>query len=98
MAFDAHDPLALMRTNRYPGMAGWFEVGGEDTVPKDQEAQLATAARAAGIETCIRVLPGGHDYGVWRRAFADALPWLAWRTGLTNVEPQVSATCTSGNR
>jgi S-formylglutathione hydrolase FrmB len=95
-AFDAHDPMALVRTNRYPGLAGWFEVGDQDVVPREQEAQLATAARAAGIETCIKVLPGGHDYGVWRQAFTDALPWLAWRLGLTAVEPQVAATCTPG--
>ncbi len=96
-AFDAHDPLALVRTNRYLGMAGWFEVGDEDTVPKDQEARLATAARAAGIETCVRVLSGGHDYVVWRQAFEDALPWLAWRLGLTSAAPSVTATCTLGN-
>jgi S-formylglutathione hydrolase FrmB len=94
--FEQHNPLHLVAINRYPGMAGWFEVGDADTVPKEQEAELAPAARAAGMETCVLVRPGGHDYDLWKQAFVDALPWLGWRLGLTHTAPQVAATCTPG--
>lgn len=80
------------------GVAGRFEVGDGDAVPNDQEAPPATAARAAGMETCDPVLPSGHDYWVWRRVLMEVLPWLARRLGLSAVEPPVSATCTPGKR
>ncbi len=96
--YAAHDPRALVAKNRYPDLAGWFEVGDQDTEPKREEAFLAPEARAAGIDTCVLVIPGGHDYGVWTQAFKDALPWLSWRLGLTTDEPSGPATCTSGTR
>jgi S-formylglutathione hydrolase FrmB len=94
--FDEHDPLLLLRGQRFPGLAGWFEVGDQDTVPHRAQALLVPAAKAAGIDTCARVVSGGHDSAVWRQAFADALPWLAWRLGLGSNKPNVPATCATG--
>ncbi len=95
-SFDAHDPLLLLRQHRYPGLAGWFAVGDQDAVPSHAQSELVPAAQAAGIDTCAAVIPGGHDFAVWRQAFADALPWLAWRLGLAADQPRVAATCTKG--
>jgi S-formylglutathione hydrolase FrmB len=94
--FDAHDPLVLLRQHRYPGMGAWFEVGGSDTVPHHALEVLVPAAQKAGIDTCSLVRPGGHDFTLWSRAFADALPWLAWRLHLMADQPHVPATCTAG--
>jgi S-formylglutathione hydrolase FrmB len=95
-AFDAHDPTFLLRQRRYPGLAGWFEVGDQDTVPRRAAEALAPAAHAAGIDTCVLVRPGGHDFGLWRQAFADSLPWLAWRMQLTPEPAHVPADCEPG--
>ena len=64
-------------------MAGWFEVGDQDTEPLDAAHDLQPAALRAGIATCILVRPGGHDFDLWSQALADSFPWLSWRLGLT---------------
>ena len=64
-------------------MAGWFEVGSSDG--GTTHAVLATAglSRRAGIDTHIVLLHHAHHtWRVWRRCFADALPWAAVRLGL----------------
>ena len=91
--FAAHDPVRLLARRRYPGLAGWFEVGDRDTVPRQAAATLSAAAGAAGIDTCVLVRPGGHDFGLWSQAFTDSLPWLSWRLGLTGRPDGVPATC-----
>lgn len=83
-AFRAHEPLDLLRAQRYPGLAGWFEVGTKDPRPLEAIEQLVPAARAAGITVCYQKVPGGeHTFRVWSQSYADALPWLAYRLGLT---------------
>jgi S-formylglutathione hydrolase FrmB len=94
--FDEHDPLMLLRRHRYPGLDAWFEVGESDTVPHHALGLLVPAAQKAGIDTCSLVRPGGHDFALWSQAFADALPWLAWRLHLMADQPHVPATCTAG--
>ena len=95
-SFDPHDPLLLVQQDRFPGLAGWFAVGDQDAVPSHAQSELVPAAQAAGIDTCAELIPGGHDFAVWREAFADALPSLAWRLGLAADQPKVAATCTKG--
>jgi S-formylglutathione hydrolase FrmB len=91
--FDAHDPAQLLRHGRFDGMAGWFEVGDEDQDPLDAAHLLQPLAFRAGIETCILVRPGGHDYDLWSRALQDAFPWLSWKLGLTPKPKSEQATC-----
>lgn len=94
-AFDAHDPSQLLVTDRYAGLAGWFEVGDQDTEPLQAARALQPAALEAGIATCLRVRPGGHDFDLWSQALRDAFPWLAWRLGLSPQPTHEPATCES---
>ncbi|MDQ0383071.1 alpha/beta hydrolase [Amycolatopsis thermophila] len=78
--FDAHEPAWLLAHRRYPGTGGWFEVGDADDEPLAAARALEPAAARAGIATRLVVVPGGgHDFVLWRQAFADALPWLVSR-------------------
>jgi S-formylglutathione hydrolase FrmB len=94
--YEAHSPEHLLQTQTYPGLAGWFEVGSDDNGPLLSAHLLQPAAQKAGIATCILVRPGGHDYNLWSQAFADALPWLSWRIGLTREPGKELATCRPG--
>ncbi len=72
------------RPNSYPGMAAWFEVGGADSGSVAAQRQLAPLARQAGISTTTIEVPGdGHDFDLFSKAFADSLPFLSGRLGLT---------------
>jgi S-formylglutathione hydrolase FrmB len=93
--FAAHDPTQLLAGGHFPGLAGWFEVGNQDTEPLAAAHSLQPAALRAGIATCILVRPGGHDFDLWSRALTDAFPWLAWRLGLTDQPAHEPATCDS---
>lgn len=89
--FAEHDPATLLNRHRYPGAGAWFETGDADPAPLQAATELAPLAAAAGIQTCEVVLPGrGHTFDVWSRALADALPWMAARTGAV---PGISAPC-----
>jgi S-formylglutathione hydrolase FrmB len=93
--FDAHDPTLLIDNGHFPGSAGWFEVGDQDTQPVEAAHALQPAALKAGIATCLLVRPGGHDYDLWSQALVDSFPWLAWRLGLTGEPSHEPATCTT---
>jgi len=93
--FAAHDPAQLLRTGSFDGMAGWFEVGSQDTDPLDAARDLQPAALKAGIATCILVRPGGHDFDLWSEALVDSFPWLSWRLGLTPEPASEPAQCAS---
>jgi enterochelin esterase-like enzyme len=90
----AHTPRWLLRTHLPPGpaLAGWFEVGGADNGTTRSELAAARLATAAGIQTRLLVVPNAHHtWRVWHHAYADALPWITWRTGLSTTPPPVSA-------
>jgi S-formylglutathione hydrolase FrmB len=93
--FAAHDPQKLLDGHQYPGTAGWFEVGDEDSQPLQAAHLLQPAALRAGIATCILVRPGGHDFALWSQALQDSFPWLAWRLGLTPQPDHEPAKCES---
>jgi S-formylglutathione hydrolase FrmB len=86
-AYDAHDPLSLLTTNRYPRLGGWFEVGTADSGPLAAQHRLAPLARQAGIAVCTReIAGGGHSFAVWSQSFKDSLPWISERLGLTGSD------------
>ena len=93
--FAAHDPEQLLRGGHFPGLAGWFEVGDQDTEPLEAAHSLQPAALRAGIATCLLVRPGGHDFDLWSQALQDSFPWLSWRLGLTAEPTTEPATCHS---
>jgi S-formylglutathione hydrolase FrmB len=83
-AYNAHDPLYLLAHNAYPTMGGWFEVGTADRDPLAAQQTLAPLAQQAGIATTAVEVPGaGHDFDLFAKAFADSLPFLTHRLGLT---------------
>jgi S-formylglutathione hydrolase FrmB len=77
--FDAHEPAYLLTHHHYHhGLAGWFEVGAQDTGPLRAERFLVPLAERAGIDVHFVVLPDqSHTFHFWRQALADSLPWLA---------------------
>jgi S-formylglutathione hydrolase FrmB len=93
--FAAHDPTQLLDGGHFTGLAGWFEVGNQDTQPLEAAHHLQPAALRAGIATCILVRPGGHDFDLWSQALEDAFAWLVWRLGLTDQSSHGPATCDS---
>jgi S-formylglutathione hydrolase FrmB len=93
--FAEHDPTDLLRDGHFDGLAGWFEVGSDDTQPVQAARALQPAALKAGIATCILVRPGGHDFELWSQALQDSFPWLAWRLGLAPEPDSEPATCTT---
>ncbi|GAA4832175.1 hypothetical protein GCM10023201_20230 [Actinomycetospora corticicola] len=89
-AFDAHEPLTILGSTRFPALGGWFEVGTADTAPAQAQAALVPAAQRAGITTCSVLVPGGgHTFDVFSAAFERSLPWMASRLGI----PTTGAAC-----
>ena len=86
--FAAHEPADLLASARFPRTGGWFQVGALDAEPLAAARQLAPLATAAGIATCLVVVPDtGHTFDVWAAAFQQSLPWLAQRFGLVPATP-----------
>ncbi|GHF69474.1 S-formylglutathione hydrolase FrmB [Amycolatopsis bartoniae] len=80
--FRSHEPGWLLTHQRYPELSGWFETGDQDPAPLAAIRRLEPLAEAAGVSAELVVVPGGgHDFFLWRRAFADSLPWLLTRLG-----------------
>jgi S-formylglutathione hydrolase FrmB len=93
-AYAAHDPLSILKKDRLPNSAGWFEVGTDDSAPLAAQRTLVPLARSAGIYTCADEVPGGgHDYDLWTQAFKDSLPFMSYRLGLTPEPTSEPATC-----
>lgn len=89
--FAAHEPAALLTTARFPRTGGWFQVGALDAEPLAATRRLVPLADAAGVATCLVVVPDGdHTFDVWSAAFRQSLPWLAQRFGL--VAPNAAST------
>ncbi len=92
----AHNPPYLLTQRRYPGMAGWFEAGAQDSQSLQAAHALQGLASNAGIDTCIATPPGQHNFDFWKQAFSDSLPWLSWKLKLTPEPPSIPAHCVPG--
>lgn len=77
------NPLDLLRSRTYPDSAGAFVVGADDEMYRPQVERMYQAAKDAGMDVRLRILPGGHNFALWASALRDQLPWLATRLGLT---------------
>lgn len=75
-SYRQHDPLWLLRRDRYPTLAGWLAAGATDTDARDAQRRVATAAGRAGIAIRQRIEPGGHSWHDWDAAISQCLPWL----------------------
>ncbi len=93
-AYDQHDPLYLLRHQRFANTGGWFEVGTDDSGPLAAQRTLVPLATSAGIFTCSKEVAGeGHDFRLWEKAFRDSLPFLSWQLGLTPKPAAPAGSC-----
>jgi S-formylglutathione hydrolase FrmB len=92
--YNEHDPLWLLQNKKFPDTAGWFEVGLSDSDPLAAQRKLVPLARAAGVRTCAREVPGAHDYTFAAQAFRDSYPWLSSRLK-SGPEPPIAVSVCS---
>ncbi|WP_211269094.1 alpha/beta hydrolase [Saccharothrix syringae] len=83
-AFTAVNPRDVMAARRFPGTAGHFVVGADDEEFRAQGERMYAAARGAGMDVALSVLPGGHGWEVWGPGLEQQLPWLGTRLGITS--------------
>lgn len=62
--------------------SGRFVAGLSDHAAQEDLRRLHGLAKAAGIQSTFRTLPGGHDFRVWRTALRQDFAWIAERGGL----------------
>ncbi|WPF67029.1 MULTISPECIES: alpha/beta hydrolase [unclassified Corynebacterium] len=74
-AFAAHNPADLLATRSYPNTRGRFVAGERDKDSVAALTHLNELARAAGMETSMDTVPGGHSFEVWRVALAETFEW-----------------------
>ncbi|MFE3546079.1 alpha/beta hydrolase [Nocardia sp. NPDC059177] len=82
-AFTRVNPLDLLHSRTYPDSAGAFVVGADDDLYRPQVERMYQAAKEAGMDVHLDIVPGGHSFGVWAQGLRDQLPWLATRLGIT---------------
>ena len=83
-AFAAHNPEDILRAHDFPGLAGAFVVGADDSEYRPGVEHLYDTATSAGIDTDLYEPSGGHSFDLWRRGLEHYLPWLAQHTRLTS--------------
>ena len=93
--YNEHDPLWLLKNKRFADVAGWFEVGLSDSDPLAAQRTLVPLARAAGVLTCAKEIPGQHDYTFAAQAFRDSYPWLSYRLKSGPEPPIAVSICSS---
>jgi enterochelin esterase-like enzyme len=92
-SYEAHNPVHLLKTEKFPDLAGWFTAGTGDPQPLTDAQQLAGLAGTTGMQVCLSTPPGDHSFAFWAAAFRLSLPWLSWRLGITPPPKHVPARC-----
>jgi S-formylglutathione hydrolase FrmB len=82
-AFARVDPIVVLGHTRFPHNAGVFVGGASDRMYTPQQRKMYQAARHAGMNVRFMVLPGAHDWRVWRAGLERNIGWLAGRLGIT---------------
>ncbi len=81
--FRAHNPADILAGNTFAELGGWFSAGQK---ANDVIGDVTTMARSvcdAQAAVVLATIPGdGHTFWAWRRAFENALPWMAARLGI----------------
>ena len=86
--FNKYDANLLFSANNataiFAHTAGWLAIGRDEQQPLVQDNRtLFENAKRSSIEMVFETLPGHHGFGLWKRAFSDALPWVSQHIGLT---------------
>ncbi|WP_026166102.1 alpha/beta hydrolase [Corynebacterium mastitidis] len=76
-AFAAHNPADLLARADYSGLRGRFVAGERDAEAVEALGRLDELARAAGMDTRMMTVPGGHSFQAWRVALAETFEWAA---------------------
>ncbi|MDN3482529.1 alpha/beta hydrolase-fold protein [Arthrobacter sp. APC 3897] len=80
--FTSQNALDLLAAKSFPDSAGIFAVGADDSVYTPEGRRVYAAAKAAGMDVSLQVLPGGHSWQVWKAGLANNLDWLCRRLGI----------------
>lgn len=81
-AFAHADPVTILSTRTFPGLAGRIVSGSSDREFTPQLKVVFFACKRAGVDVEMTELPGGHSWQVSRGGLAQQLPWIAERGGL----------------
>lgn len=81
-AFERLTPLDILSRTPLPGTAGRIYDGADDPPSIAEQHTVLAACRRNGIDVDLTVVPGGHTWYAWARAFEQALPWLATRQAI----------------
>jgi S-formylglutathione hydrolase FrmB len=82
-AFQAMNPLTVLKSKTFAGSAGLFVAGRSDSEYGPQTRAVCAAAKSAGMDAQYLEVPGGHDFPVWAAALSISMPWLGARLGIT---------------
>ncbi len=87
-AFNAYDAGLLFASKNasstYAHTTGWLALGRDEQQPLVQANRtLFDEAKKANVDMTLETLPGHHGFGLWKRAFTDALPWVSQHIGAT---------------
>jgi len=92
--FDERDPTKVMAGKKLSDLGGWFGVGGNDRGTMADQRRYFDEATQAGMSVCFDVIPDqDHTFIAWKPTFVNSLPWIAARTGLIPMTPDIQATC-----
>lgn len=86
--FQQRNPLDILnhaiddKASTFHGISGRFVAGKSEKSAQQDLSTLNDKAIKAGMSTTYRMVPGGHDFGVWRRAIAEDFAYVAQRGGL----------------
>jgi S-formylglutathione hydrolase FrmB len=81
-AYAKVNPIDVMAHTQFPDNAGLFAGGADDHEYTPQQRVMYQAAKRAGMDVQLEILPGGHSWQVWRAGLQRNLTWLAQRTGI----------------
>jgi S-formylglutathione hydrolase FrmB len=80
----ANTPAAYVPTlSPSPQVRLWLDCGRSDTTARRETIAISQELIRRGFDVTLHIRPGGHDYGVWRPALAQALSWAAPTLGDT---------------
>ena len=86
--FQQRNPLNILnhviddKSSTFHGISGRFVAGKSEKSAQQDLSTLNDKANSAGMDTTYRMVPGGHDFGVWRHAIAEDFTYVAQRGGL----------------
>lgn len=82
-ARDVFKRAVTKKSSKYRSIAGKFICGAGDKRSRAAQNMMAPLVRKVGMKVDTAVIPGGHNYDVWRRAMKQSFDFVATRGGLS---------------